>query len=133
MKLFLGEYAHTVDDRGRVTIPRKIRQELGEDEIVLTRGFDTCVFGFDRGSWEKEAEKHLVSPTTDEKARGLRRYVFSAAEKVAIDQLGRVLVPAHLKEYAGITGDVVVIGAGDHFEIWDEKMWRKYSAALETP
>lgn len=132
MKLFLGEYAHAIDDRGRITLPRKIRQELGIDEVILTRGFDNCIFGYDRGSWESEATKHLASPNTDEKARNLRRYVFAAAENVSIDRLGRVLVPAQLKEYGGITGKVTVVGAGDHFEIWDETNWKRYNAKLTT-
>jgi MraZ protein len=131
MKLFLGEYDHTLDDRGRIILPRKIRQELGELDIVLSRGFDACIFGFDKTSWEKEAEKHLESPVTDSKGRELRRYLFSAAEKAEIDKLGRVLVPTHLKEYAGINGSVKIIGAGDHFEIWDSNSWIKYSKRLE--
>jgi MraZ protein len=131
MKLFLGEYTHAIDDRGRVTMPRKIRQELGELEVVLSKGFDECIFGFDKESWEKEAGKHLETPVTDTKGRELRRYLFAAAEKTEIDKLGRILLPAHLKEYAGINGEVRVIGAGDHFEIWDVKRWEEYSTRLE--
>ena len=131
MKLFLGEYEHALDDRGRITLPVKIREELDERELVLTRGFDTCIFGFDRSSWEKEAGKHLETPVTDKEARSLRRYLFSGAQKADIDKLGRILLPAQLKEYASISRNVVVIGAGDHFEIWDTKQWRAYSATLE--
>ena len=131
MKLFLGEYDHALDDRGRVTIPRKIRQELGEDEVVLSRGFDTCIFGFDRASWEREAGKHLETPVTDDKARSLRRYLFAGAQKAEVDKLGRILLPAQLKEYASISRNVVIIGAGDHFEIWDIARWKTYAATLE--
>ncbi len=130
MKLFLGEYDHALDDRGRVTLPRKIREELDEREVVLAKGFDPCIFGFDRGSWEKEAAKHLEAPVTDEKARNLRRYLFSGAEKVEVDKLGRILLPALLKEYALIAREVVVIGAGDHFEIWDNTKWGHHAALL---
>lgn len=130
MKLFLGEYVHSLDDRGRVTLPRKIRQELGEREVVLSRGFDACIFGFDKERWEKEANKQLEVPVTDGKARELRRYLFAAAERVEIDKLGRLLVPAQLKEYASIGQDVVIIGAGDHFEIWDKTSWEQYSTKL---
>ena len=128
MKLFLGEYDHTLDDRGRVTLPRKIRQEIEEREIVLSRGFDTCIFGFDKASWEREAAKHLDTPVTDEGGRGVRRYLFSAAEKAEIDKLGRILLPALLKEYAAIGRVVTIIGAGDHFEIWDTSAWKVYGA-----
>ena len=129
MKLFLGEYDHALDDRGRITLPRKIRQELeGEREIILARGFDTCIFGFDKSSWEREAGKHLETPVTDEKGRSLRRYLFSGAQKADIDKLGRILLPAQLKEYASISRGVAIIGAGDHFEIWDTKRWEHYEA-----
>lgn len=133
MKLFLGEYDHALDDRGRVTLPRKIRLELGELEIIVSRGFDTCIFGFDKESWEREATKQLASPVTDEKGRSIRRYMFAGAEKVEVDKLGRILLPALLKEYAGIDREVMVIGAGDHFEIWDTKRWRAYTETLVTP
>lgn len=132
MKLFLGEYDHALDERGRITLPRKIREELeGEATLILARGFDTCIFGFDRSSWEREAGKHLETPVTDEKGRSLRRYLFSGAQKADIDKLGRILLPAQLKEYASISRNVAIIGAGDHFEIWDSKRWKTYSATLE--
>ena len=126
MKLFLGEYNHTLDERGRVTLPRKMREELGNREMVLTRGFDTCLFGFDMAAWEKEATKQLETSVTTDEGRALRRYVFSAAEKVETDKLGRVILPTHLKEYAGIKSEVKVIGAGDHFEIWDITKWNEF-------
>jgi MraZ protein len=130
MKLFLGEYDHALDDRGRVTLPAKLRQEIDEREVVLAKGFDPCIFGFDKGSWEHEAAKHLEIPVTDEKARNLRRYLFAGAQKVEVDKLGRILLPAQLKEYAKIAREVVIIGAGDHFEIWDKAKWRQHAATL---
>ncbi len=130
MKLFLGEYDHALDDRGRVTLPRKIRQELEEREVVLSRGFDRCIFGFDRASWEKEAGKQLEAPVTELKAREVRRYMFSGAQKAEIDKLGRILLPAQLKEYANIVREVVIIGAGDHFEVWDKAKWKRHAAKL---
>ncbi len=133
MKLFLGEYDHALDDRGRLTIPRKIRQELGEKSVILSRGFDACIFGFDRESWKKEAAKQLEAPITEEKARAIRRYMFAGAVSVEVDKLGRILLPALLKEYAHVTKDVVVVGAGDHFEIWDKKTWETYEAGPQMP
>lgn len=132
MKLFLGEYGHSLDERGRVTLPRKLRQELDEREVILARGFEPCIFGFDRLSWEREAAKHLENSVTDERARQLRRYLFAPAEKVEVDKLGRILVPALLKEYADIAVNVTIIGAGDHFEIWDQQKWKSYAAQLTT-
>lgn len=132
MKLFLGEYDHVLDDRGRITLPRKIRQELSGETIVLSRGFDNCVFGFDRESWEREAQKHLEGNLTDPKSREIRRYLFAAAENAEIDRLGRILLPAQLKEYADIQKDVVVVGAGDHFEIWNKSVWERQSATITS-
>ena len=132
MNLFLGEYDHNLDDRARVTLPRKIRQEITGTEIVLARGYEGCIFGFDKESWEREAGKHLDTPVTDEKGRQVRRYLFAGAQKVEIDKLGRILLPAQLKDHGVIVREVKVIGAGDHFEIWDAARWREYAANLET-
>jgi MraZ protein len=132
MNLFLGEYDHSLDDRARVTLPRKIRQEITGTELVLARGYEGCIFGFDKESWEREAGKHLDTPVTDEKGRQVRRYLFAGAQKVDIDKLGRILVPAQLKEHGLIVREVKVIGAGDHFEIWDSARWTQYAAKLEA-
>lgn len=129
MNVFLGEYQHTLDDRGRLSLPKKIRAELDSVEVVLTRGFEACIFGYQKSTWVQEAQKQLEIPVFEEKGRSLRRYVFSAAAAAEIDKLGRILVPANLKEYAQIRDEVVVIGAGDHFEIWDSQKWKEY---LET-
>ena len=126
MKLFLGEYDHTLDERGRVTLPKKIRAEIDDRELVLAKGFDPCIFGFDKGSWEREAAKHLDTPVTDEKARNLRRYLFSAAQKVEIDKLV-VFFACPAQGICFITNEVIVIGAGDHFEIWDRIRWEEYA------
>lgn len=131
MRLFLGEYEHTLDDRGRVTLSRRIRQELTGNAIVLSRGFEGCIFGFDLNQWEAESTKHLVSPVTDDQGRKDRRYLFASAQKLDIDKLGRVILPTHLKEYGQIRDHVMIIGAGDHFEIWDQGNWEKYRHSLE--
>ncbi len=130
MKMFLGEYDHSLDERGRITLPKKIRLELDATEVILSRGFEACIFGFDRMSWEVEAAKHLEEPVTRPEARNLRRYMFSSAERVETDRIGRIVLPAHLKEHARITGKVAVIGAGDHFEIWDPTVWETYASKL---
>ena len=130
MKLFLGEYDHVLDDRGRITLPRKIRQELSGETVVLSRGFDKCIFGFDRESWEREAQKHLEGNLIDPKSREIRRYLFAAAENAEIDRLGRILLPAQLKDYASIQKEVVVVGAGDHFEVWTKQAWERQSKTI---
>ncbi len=132
MNLFLGEYEHSLDDRARVTLPRKIRQEITGEEVVLARGYEGCIFGFDKESWEREAGKHLDTPVTDEKGRQVRRYLFAGAQKVEIDKLGRILLPAQLKDHGQIKRELKVIGAGDHFEIWDTARWEAYAKDLGT-
>jgi MraZ protein len=131
MKLFLGEYDHTLDDRGRITLPRKIRHELDQPVLILSKGFDGCIFGYDLQSWNQESEKQLITPVTDNKGREIRRYMFAAAEKTEIDKLGRILLPTHLKEYGEIVKEVKIIGAGDHLEIWDKNRWENYSKKWE--
>jgi len=130
MKLFLGEYDHALDERGRVTLPKKIRIEIEDRELVLAKGYEGCVFGFDKRSWEAEAAKHFDTPVTDEKGRQIRRYLFGSAQKVDIDKLGRILLPAQLKDYASISREVMVVGAGDHFELWDRGRWQEYAKHL---
>jgi MraZ protein len=132
MKLFLGEYAHNVDDRGRVMLPRKIRSEIEDSEIILAKGFEPCIFGYEKDAWEHESQKHLETPVTDREGRRVRRYMFAGAQKAEIDKLGRILLPAQLKEYASCKDEVMILGAGDHFEIWDMETWRTYEKGLES-
>lgn len=131
MKLFLGEYDHSLDERGRVTLPKKLRHELNDTSIVLSRGFDSCIFGYDQERWKVESEKQLLTPVTEEKGRAIRRYMFGSAEKAEIDKLGRILLPTHLKEYAHADKELKIIGAGDHIEIWNKAVWERESRHLE--
>lgn len=131
MKLFLGEYDHALDERGRVTLPRKIRQEIDDAEIIVARGYEGCIFGFDKHQWEVEAAKHFDTPVTDQKGREVRRYLFGSAQKVEVDKLGRILLPAQLKEHASISREVMIVGAGDHFEIWHKARWEEYRMKLD--
>ncbi len=124
--MFLGEYKANFSGQGRIILPKKFRQELKGVQIILSRGFEQCVFGFAASNWEKEAAKQLEMPVTDREARRLRRYLFSAAEVVESDDQGRIVIPKPLLEYAGLQESVIIIGAGDHLEIWDPINWKKY-------
>lgn len=130
MNVFLGEFEHNLDDRGRLSLPKKLRQELASIEVVLTRGFESCIFGYPKEMWLDEAKRQLTIPVIEAKGRNLRRYVFSAAVTAEIDKLGRVLIPVNLQEYAQIKNEVTIIGAGDHFEIWEKARWKEYSMRL---
>ncbi len=91
--------------------------------VILSRGFEGCIWGFAPSTWKEEAEKQLSLPVTDREARNMRRYLFSGAENICLDEQGRFVIPALLLQYAALKVNVVVIGAGDHFEIWDPKIW----------
>lgn len=126
MKLFLGQYRLVFSGKGRIVLPKKVREVLGKDvEIVLSRGLDGCVFGFSKKQWEKEANRQLTQPVTDEQSRNLRRYLFSAAQYVGLDEQGRFVIPESLLKFAKLRREVELIGAGDHFEIWHLKGWKE--------
>jgi MraZ protein len=120
--MFLGRFEHSVDNKGRVAVPARFRGELA-GELIVTRGNDRCLYLFTQEAWEPLAAKLNALPTGDADARNLRRAVFSAAEPVEIDKQGRVMLPDHLREYAGISGNVFIIGLGTYIEIWDRQQW----------
>lgn len=129
--MFLGSYKPSFDAKSRrFALPKKIRIELENDEIVLSLGFDICIFGFDPNSWAKEAKKQLDEPITSKSARDTRRFLFSSAQHLILDNQGRFILPDDLCQFAKISKPVV-IGAGDHFEIWDENIWTKEKKKLE--
>ncbi len=125
--MFLGEYNANFSGQGRIILPKKFRQELKGKQIILSRGFEQCIFGFAAPDWEKEAARELETPITNREARDLRRYLFSAAEEVELDDQGRIVIPKPLLEYAVLKGGVIIIGAGDHLEIWNLEKWKKYA------
>ena len=128
--LFLGEYSHHLTGGNRLALPKKIRSEISGNEVILARGFESYIAGFDRKKWEKLAEKQLELPLYEEKGRLLRRQMFAGAMVASIDSQGRVVLPSGLKDFAGIEEKVVIIGAGDHFEIWESEKWQEYSKKI---
>lgn len=120
--MFLGEFAQSADAKGRVFIPARLRDELGEG-FVVTRGFDRCLCVYPKTEWEIFAAKIDTFPTVQ--ARKVRRFIFSAASDPKLDSQGRVLIPQNLREYAGIEKDIVVIGVGSYIEIWAQSEWDK--------
>jgi len=129
--MFLGEYKTNFSGKGRVVLPRKFRQELKGQEIILSRGFEGCILGFDLKDFEKEARKQLEISVTEERARYLRRYLFSGSESVELDAQGRIIIPSALLDFASVKKEVAIIGAGDHFEIWENKIWQKHLKTIE--
>lgn len=127
--LFLGEYEPVVTKGFRLALPKKIREALKNDNyIVLTRGFEGCIAGYSKDFWAKESAKTLSSSVEDKRSRLLKRYIFSGAFEVEYDTQGRIVIPRNLATGAGINEEVkstVLIGAGDHFEIWNKVHWLK--------
>lgn len=120
--MFMGEYSHTIDAKGRMIIPSKLRDELSE-EFVITRGLDGCLFVYPMEDW-KELLGHLKQlPLNAKDAREMNRFFLSGATNGEIDKQGRVLIPSVLRNYAKITKDVVLLGVGNRIEIWDKDVW----------
>lgn len=122
--MFMGEYHHTIDDKGRLTIPSKIRYELGESFIV-TRGLDGCLFVYKKDTWEKIVSKYQELPNVKE-ARNFMRFFLSGANALEFDRQGRINISSPLIKYADLTKDCVVIGVGDRLEIWSEERWNSF-------
>lgn len=120
--MFIGEYELKIDHKGRVAIPVKFREAF-RDSIVLSRGFDKCLIVYTMTEWEKVAERFTAMPLTQINARRLTRFTFSGAFDSGLDRQGRVILPPALRQYAGIGGDVIMIGAYSHLQIWAKELW----------
>lgn len=128
--MILGEYSATLSDQSRISLPKKIREQISGTEIVLSKGFDGCIFGYQKSIWEEVVSEELHKPVTSEEGRKIRRQMFAAAEIISFDDQGRFVLSSALKNYAFLKRDIVVIGAGDHFEVWDKNKWKDYSKGL---
>lgn len=122
MHMFMGEYNHTIDAKGRLIIPAKFREVLG-DEFVVTKGMDGCLFVFDNSEWQTFAEKLRSLPMIDKEVRQFTRFFLAGAASVEVDKQGRILLPSVLRDFAGITKDTVLIGVGSRIEIWSKDRW----------
>ena len=128
---FLGEYQHALDDKGRLFIPARFREGLGSP-FVTTRGLERCLFAFPMAEWNRIEEKLRLLPLTQADARAFVRLLLSGAAFVEVDRAGRVLLPAHLREYAGLEREVVVIGVGSRVELWSAPAWQEYSRQVQS-
>ena len=124
-----GEYSCTLDAKGRITFPVKLREELG-DTFMVTKGLDGCLFVYPMEEWSVLENKIKDLPIS--KSRNLQRFFFAGASDVTPDKQGRVLIPANLRTYAGLEKDVVVIGTSVRAEIWDREMWEALQSQLDS-
>ena len=120
-----GEYRHSIDLKGRVIVPSKIREEIGE-KIVITRGLDGCLFGYSENTWNDIMQKLNSLPFTKRDARNFTRFMTSGAITLEFDKQGRINIPNYLNQYASLIHDVVIIGVIDRIEIWSSDNWNKF-------
>ncbi|TSI11515.1 division/cell wall cluster transcriptional repressor MraZ [Lysinibacillus sp. BW-2-10] len=123
--MFMGEFQHSVDAKGRLIIPSKFREALGHT-FVITRGLDNCLFGYPMDEWRKLEEKLKKLPMTKKDARAFARFFFSGATEVEMDKQGRINIPTPLSTYAKLEKECVVIGVSSKIEIWAKDAWESY-------
>ncbi|KKB39247.1 division/cell wall cluster transcriptional repressor MraZ [Bacillus thermotolerans] len=123
--MFKGEFHHSIDAKGRLIIPAKLREQLGET-FVLTRGIDRCLFGYPLKEWQLLEEKLKALPLTKKDARAFMRFFFSGANDCELDKQGRVNIPSTLSEYARLGKECVILGVSNRIEIWSKPIWEEY-------
>jgi len=128
--MFMGEYQHNIDAKGRLIVPSKFRDLLGE-KFVVTRGMDGCLFGYPMSEWNLLEEKLKEMPLAKKDARTFVRFFYSAATECEIDKQGRINIPATLRGHAQLDKSCVIIGVSNRIEIWDELRWQEFSTEAE--
>ena len=124
--MFIGEYEHSVDVKGRLIMPAKLREEIGE-KFVVTKGLDGCLFAYSQKEWTAFEEKLKTLPLTSKNARDFTRFFLSGAIECEIDKQGRFLISGNLREFASLEKEVVIIGVNTRIEIWSKAKWQEYS------
>lgn len=129
--VFFGEYQVSFTGQGRLVLPKKIRELLKGNMFVVTKGFGTCLAGYDKQDWETRASSLMGVSLLDKENIGKRRSLFASASYIEIDDQGRFVVPKSLLSQVTKTNKAVIIGVGDHFEIWDIEKWNEYNKQIE--
>ena len=125
--MLIGEYEHSLDVKGRLILPAKIREDMG-DKFIVTKGLDGCLFGFSQNEWTNFEEKLKTLPLTNKNARDFVRFFLSGATECEIDKQGRFLIAGNLREYANLEKDAIIIGVGTRIEIWNREKWKSYNS-----
>lgn len=126
--MLIGEYEHTLDVKGRLIMPAKLREDFG-DKFIITKGLDGCLFGFSLQEWTNFEQKLKSLPLTNKNARDFVRFFLSGAVNSEIDKQGRFLVASNLREYASMEKEVVIIGVGTRIEFWSKDKWTEYNSS----
>lgn len=127
--MFMGEYHHTIDEKGRLTIPSKIREEL-QGNFIVTRGMDHCLFVYKQEDWKQIIENYKTLPNTKD-ARDFMRFFLSGATEQDFDKQGRINIASPLVKYASLEKDCIIIGVNDHLEIWSQELWNRFMEERE--
>ncbi len=128
--MFMSQYNHTIDAKGRVIIPAKFREKLG-DSFVITKGLDGCLYGYAEEEWKSFEEKLATLPITNKDSRQFTRFFLAGAAECELDKQGRILIPSVLREFAGLEKDVVLVGVASKIEIWSKERWDEANGAYE--
>lgn len=129
--MFMGQYNHSIDTKGRVIIPAKFREKFG-DSFVVTKGLDGCLYGYDMEEWKAFEERLGTLPITNKNTRQFTRFFLAGAAECEIDKQGRILLPAVLREFAGLDKEVVLVGSASKIEIWSKDRWDGLNAEYEN-
>lgn len=130
--MFLGQYTHNVDSKGRLIVPARYRELLAEGAFLM-QGFERNLMVFTVSDFERISNKVNATSITNPNARKLKRLIFATADLVEVDKTGRILIPQFLREMAGLDGGAVIVGSGDHFEIWSPEAWEEQLKQLQDP
>src|SRR5262249_6067450 len=128
--MLLGEYDHSPDDKNRLTLPARLREQLG-DRVVVTRGLDGCLYVYAAAEWARLAERVGSLDPLSREARTMQRFFFASGAEAELDKQGRIVIPTGLLDGAGIGREVTVAGVYDHLEIWDRAVWREQRQTVE--
>ena len=128
--MFIGEYNHSLDDKGRLAIPAKFRAVLKKGAVV-TKGLDNCLFLYSKEQFQKIAQKFASLPISQAKARAFARHMLAGAMDLSFDNQGRVTLPEYLRQFSGLKKGIIIAGLYNHLEIWDEKAWKNYKQEAE--
>lgn len=129
--MFIGEYSHNLDDKGRLAIPVKFRRELAKGAVV-TRGLDNCLFLYTKIEWQKLAAKLASLPISQANSRAFARLMLAGAMDVKLDKQGRIILPEYLRQFAQLTKNTIIAGLYNRLEIWEQNVWNQYKGQSES-
>lgn len=129
--MLIGEYEHSLDSKGRLIMPSKLREDIGE-KFIVTKGLDGCLFAFSKREWSEFEQKLRTLPISNKDARNFSRFFFAGAIECEIDKQGRFLITSNLREFAGLEKDVIIVGMDSRLEIWSKDKWQQEDSIISA-